>query len=109
MNTLEQQIKFHSGLTIGTHLVDFKLGEHIRRALVKITPRGVVSYIAKPRDTDMYASWARIKGDKETSLGGVIVWGARQPGVMAEFEGAPIATVDISQTSAALAKAESPK
>lgn len=38
--TLEQRLKFDHGLSIGTHLVRFTLGERSRDALVRIGPRG---------------------------------------------------------------------
>lgn len=93
--TIEQQIKFDSGLSIGQHCVTV-----VRRdgsgytALIDISPRGVVKLIQKPRDDQMYTSWHRIKGDEVTQTGATIVWGARNPEMLAAFD-KPTAVVRI--------------
>lgn len=94
--TLEQRIKFDHGLTIGTHLVNFTVGERSRLAMVRISPRGLVHYLAKPLPGDMYSGWNRIRGDKCVMAdAGVIVWGARQPELMQMFDGEPVASVPV--------------
>lgn len=95
--TLEEKIKHHSGLTIGRHVVDFTHKGAMRRGVVEISPRGVVRAIAKPKDSDMYTSWFRVKGDTtNTRDGAVIVWAARDPSLMGMFEGPAAAVIDIA-------------
>lgn len=91
--TLEDRIKFDHGLTIGTHLVSFTLGPNSRRAIVRISPRGLVHYLVKPAAGDMYSSWNRLRGDKSVADKGFIVWGARDPKLMEIFDGDPVATI----------------
>jgi len=92
--TIEQIIKFDSGLPIGLSAVTV-----VRRdgseyvACVEISPRGIVHIVAKPTDSDMYTSWHRVKGDAVTA-GKVVVWGARDAGHMSIFEN-PTARVDL--------------
>jgi hypothetical protein len=93
--TLEERIKFDHGLKIGTHLANFTVGEHSRRAMVRVSPRGLVHYLAKPNPGDMYSAWDRLRGDKSIPDGGVIVWGARNPEIMQMFEGEPAATIPV--------------
>lgn len=90
--TLEQRLKFDHGLTIGRHVVEIALGQHSRRAIAEISPRGKVYLLFKPRDTDMYSSWRQVKGDilSPKPHGSVIVWGARDPSLMQMFDGAAI-------------------
>ena len=54
-------------------------------------------YLAKPAETDMYSSWQRVRGDATHSgEGSIIVWAARNPGLMAElFSGDPVATIPV--------------
>jgi hypothetical protein len=93
--TLEQRLKFDHGLTIGTSLVEFTHKGRTRRALVKIGPRGKVTALASPDYDDMYCSWFRIKGDVTAVIGGVHVWAGRDPEFMAQFQGEPVATVEL--------------
>lgn len=94
--TLEQRIKFDHGLPIGQSLVRFTLGDRDRLALVQIYPRGKVFYLVKPDESDMYASWKRVKGDATcTGEGAVMVWPARDAEFMARFEGEPAATIPV--------------
>ena len=94
--TLEQRIKFDHGLPIGRSLVRFTLGELQRLALVEICENGRVFYMVKPGDGDMYSGWQRVRGDKvHTGDGGIVVWAARDPEYMAQFEGEPVATVPV--------------
>lgn len=96
--TNEERIKFDSGLAIGVHLVLFTYQGAQRKALVKINARGVVTYLTEPRPGDMYTSWSRLKGNKETTTGGVMVWANKQPGIMALFEGTPVATIELTRS-----------
>lgn len=94
--TIEDRIKFDSGLTVGVHLVEFKGCTSYRKVLIEITSRGVVNGLAEPREDDMYAAWDRIKGDKWCSRPGTVaVWPARNPEFMARFSGEPSATIEI--------------
>ncbi len=91
MRTWEEVIKFDSGLTIGTHCVTLETnGGHRRNALVEITSRGAVYLLAQPTEGCMYSSWSRVLGDKQTDAGkgrnGVIVWGVRDPALLARFD-----------------------
>jgi hypothetical protein len=61
--TLEQRLKFDAGLTVGTHLVQFVLGEATVNALVYISPRGVVKFLEEKRGEPLYSCWQRVKGD----------------------------------------------
>lgn len=92
--TLEQRIKFDAGLTVDKqHLVEFTLGEHKRRAIVIVTNRGVVKYLAMPHKGQMYSSWQRVKGNNCASIGGVFVWPGRDPEHMHLFEGEVVASI----------------
>jgi len=94
--TLEQRIKFDSGLNIGTHLVRFTLGERSRLALARIGARGAVSYLTKPEPGDMYTTWTDVKGDtSQSGKGAVIVWGARNPEYLRAFDGEPVASIPV--------------
>lgn len=96
--TLEQRIKFDHGLPIGRSLATFTLGERSRLAVVEINENGRVFYLAKPTDSDMYSQWTRVRGDASHSgEGSIIVWAARNPGLMAElFSGEPVATIPVN-------------
>ena len=102
MRTLEQRLKFDHGLPIGRSLVVLMLANPPagrestpRRALVEVTARGKVSILPKPDDCDMYTGWNRITGDTMKPEGSIIVWGARDPALMQQFEGEPAATVPV--------------
>lgn len=100
--TFEQRLKFDYGLAIGTHLVRFTLGDREKLALVRISPRGKVSYLAKPEPEDMYTTWRTCKGDNSAADGVVHVWAARsQPELMAAFEGHPAAVVPLTHPEVA--------
>ena len=100
--TLEQRLKFDCGLTIGTHLVRFTIDDRERLALVRISPRGKVSYLPKPEPEDMYSTWRNCHGDKSTADGVVHVWAARsQPELMAAFDGEPVTTVPLTRPKVA--------
>lgn len=80
MRTWEQVIKFDSGLTIGRHLVWMTKGASRRKALVDISPRGVVHIFPEPGYGDMYVSWSRLKDDSlevSTKFPVVFVYPAR--------------------------------
>jgi hypothetical protein len=97
MRTLEEKVKFDSGLTIGTHPVTFVLNGTIeRRALVEIGKRGKVSVLIEPDAEDMYTSWWRLKGDTSVSEGGTIVWGARDPKLRELFNN-PVARIEMTR------------
>ena len=93
--TFEERAKFDHGLTIGTHRIDLTHKGQIKRALVSISPRGIVRILTKPDESDMYSSWRRLKGDVFTDVENVVVWGARNPDYMAQFEGEPAATIPV--------------
>lgn len=94
--TLEQRLKFDHGLIIGMNLVKFTLGDRSVLAVVRISARGVVTYMKKPTESDMYSSWTRAKGDAaHPADGGVAVWAHKQPQIMGLFEGEPVATVPV--------------
>lgn len=96
--TVEQLIKFDSGLSIGRTAVQI-----IRRdgstycACVEIGDRGAVYVIPKPAESDMYTSWYRVRGDTLRPHGTPVVWGARTPAVMGMFNN-PSATIDLRHT-----------
>ena len=92
--TLEERIKFDAGLTIGVHPVTFQHGERYLRALVAIGARGKVSALIEPDESDMYSSWWQVKGDTTLPKGAVIVWGARDPELIKQFD-SPVATISI--------------
>ena len=94
--TLEQRIKFDNGLTINTkHLVNFTHEGRERRALIEISPRGIVRCLTQPQPEDMYSSWWKVKGDITKSDGGVIVWGSRDAELQELFSGEPVATISL--------------
>lgn len=95
--TLEQRIKFDHGLSIGRSLVQFTRGDRAITACVEIRPRGSVYVLVKPKDTDMYTSWSRLRGDNlSQGDGAIIVWAARNPELMAElFSGDHLATIPV--------------
>lgn len=95
MRTLEQKIKFDSGLSIGQHLVRIHHQNKSILALVSIGARGKVELLRCPRDEDMYSIWERVTGDTLVNSGSVIVWAARDPGFMTQFEGDPVASIFI--------------
>lgn len=94
--TLEQRLKFDSGLTVGRHLVRLTHAGRAIKVLVEIGKRGAVSLLVEPQPEDMYSCWRRVRGDITTAEGGVIVWGARDPAVRAMFDGEPVATLNVS-------------
>lgn len=102
MRTFEQRLKFDHGLPVGRSLVVLVLANPPAgreasplRALVEVTARGRVYILPKPDDCDMYTSWRRITGDTMKPGGAIIVWGARDPDLMRQFEGEPAATVSV--------------
>lgn len=86
--TLEQKIKFDSGLMVGKTPVTIERKDGSRyTALVEISSRGTVHLIQKPEEGDMYTSWYRIKGNSaDIKPGGVVVWAARNPEFLKEFD-----------------------
>ena len=86
--TLEQILKFDSGLSIGMTLVEF-IGPLRKRALVEITSRGLVRTLIMPSEGTMCSGWYRVKGDVSKADGGVKVWPAKDVEWMARFEGEP--------------------
>lgn len=100
MRTIEQIIKFDSGLSIGTSPVTIQRRDGSQYgALVQISQRGVVHVIAKPRDDQMYTGWHRVTGDYFQPSGGVVVWGARDPEWIKKFDN-PLAVVVIPSLAA---------
>lgn len=98
MRTLEQMIKFDSGLTLGTHPVTIRRRDGSEyAALVDITVRGTVRILPKPGKGDMYTSWHKLKGDTCTQDGGTIVWGARDPELLRLFDN-PVTTISFART-----------
>ena len=96
--TLEQRLKFDSGLTIGNHVVTFTMGERSIAALVRIGARGAVYLLQKPGQGDMYASWARVTGDNTKPMGDVYLWPAtRCPELMAQFDAPVAATLELTR------------
>lgn len=87
MRTIEQTIKFDSGLPIGTTPVTIQRRDGSRYdAVIEISPRGVVRIMPKPGPGDMYTSWHRVRGDRVSPEGAPIVWGARDPELMRRFD-----------------------
>lgn len=85
--TIEQIIKFDCGPKIGTTPVTIQRRDGSQySALVQIGPRGSVHVIRKPEPEDMYTGWYRVKGDTITAGGGVVVWGARNPEMLRQFD-----------------------
>lgn len=94
--TLEESIKFDHGLTIGQHLVCFKLGEKTRLALVDIGKRGKVLCFPKPNKGDMYTSWECIKGNKFVNIKlRLKIWAEKDVEFMSQFDGTPAATIQL--------------
>lgn len=94
--TFEQTIKAHSGLTWGRqHLVRFILNGRSREALVNIGRRGKVTYLAKPHEGQMYASWQHVKGDISKSIGEVIVWPFHNAEIMGLFKQEFVAVIAV--------------
>lgn len=91
--TIEEIIKFDSGLSIGVHPVTIARRDGSEySALVEVKARGAVYLMRKPDEGDMYTSWHRITGNDATPKGGVIVWGARDPELLKRFDN-PVATI----------------
>lgn len=95
--TLEQKLKFDSGLPIGRSLVKLTRGPSELLALVDISPRGIVRVLRAPEAGTVYSCWRRIRGDDTEVDGAVIVWGARDPAMLQEFKGAPRAVVEVTK------------
>lgn len=93
--TLEQRFKDGPGLPRGRSLIEVKRGHIRRRAVCDISPRGIVHVLVKPEPDAMYSSWYRVRGDDTKADRSVLVWGARNPDVMAMFDGAPVACVEL--------------
>jgi hypothetical protein len=93
--TLEERLKFDSGLAIGRHPVRLTHQGREVKALAEIGKRGAVSLLVEPQPEDMYSCWRRVRGDITTADGAVIVWGARDPAVRALFTGEPAATIAV--------------
>lgn len=101
--TLEEKIKFRSGLPVGQSLVELTYQGQSRRALCDISGRGVVRMLAEPRDSEMYSSWFRINGDNTSTRDKacpVIVWGARDPELRKQFDGTPAAVIPLDKAEA---------
>lgn len=97
--TFEESLKFDNGLPIGCSLIEVTYGGNARRALVSIGPRGKVRIFLKPGLDQMYASWQEVKGNRygPGKKDFPFVYPARrQPELMAQFEGEPAATIDLS-------------
>jgi len=94
--TIEQTLKFDSGLVIGDNLVEFTKGDRTRRAIIRIGARGAIYGLMAPDAGDMYSAFDRIKGDKWASAPGAIkLWGAKDPEFMKQFAGAPRAVIPL--------------
>ena len=87
--TLEQILKFDSGLKIGRTIVNASANGMTIRGIVDISPRGIVRLLVKPDEGTMYSSWKRVKGNEQIfdKSSDVIVWGVHVPEVMEMFEG----------------------
>lgn len=95
--TIEQIIKFDSGLNVGITPVTIQRRDGSRYdALVEITLRGVVRLIPKPEPEDMYTGWYRVKGSTWKPVSGVVVWGARNPEWLRKFDN-PVTVVVLPQ------------
>lgn len=87
MRTIEQLIKFDSGLPIGRTPVTIQRRDGSRyNAMVEITSRGVVRILPKPGPGDMYTSWHRVKGDSVRAEGAPIVWAVRDQELLRQFD-----------------------
>ena len=93
--SLEERLKFDSGLAIGCHLVRLTRAGRAIDALCEIHPRGAVYLLVKPDDGDMYSSWRRVRGDTLKNNGATIVWGARDPDTMRMFDCELAATLEV--------------
>lgn len=93
MTTLEQRLR--TALPRGQNLVTITHKGRERRALVTIRPRGSVWILFKPDDDDddMYTSARRVEGDTATKYGTVVVWAARNPEYVQQFDGEPAASI----------------
>lgn len=86
MRTLQEFLKFDCGLKIGRTPVTMERRDGSRYpALIEIGPRGSVHLLPAPTESDMYTSWRKITGDT-MKVERTIVWGARDPTLMREFE-----------------------
>ena len=95
--TIEQTIKFDCGLKVGITPVTVQRRDGSRYdALVEITLRGVVRLMPKPGPEDMYTDWYRFKGNTWKLDSSVVVWGARNPEWLRQFD-SPVALVVIPQ------------
>lgn len=91
--TIEQIIKFDSGLGVGVHPVTIARRDGSEYpALVEIKARGKIYLIRKPTESDMYTSWYLIRGDLAVPTLSTIVWGARDPALLQRFDN-PVATI----------------
>ena len=97
MKTMEQRLKFDHGLPIGVSLVSVTHKGRTKRALVSISPRGIVRVLVKPEPEDVYTAWRRLRGDVFAEVENVVVWAARDASYMAQFDGEPVATVPVHQ------------
>ena len=97
MKTMEQRLKFDHGLSRGVSLVNVTHKGQTKRALVSISPRGIVRVLVKPEPEDMYTSWRRLRGDAFAEVENVVVWAARDASYMAQFDGEPVATVPVHE------------
>ena len=93
--TLEQKIKFDSGLSIGKHCVLFTYQGRERKGLVDISSRGKVRLLIEPKPEDMYTTWNTVRGDMHKNDGQVIVWGARDPILKECFNVPTVATIEL--------------
>lgn len=91
--TLEQIIKFDSGLSVGRSPVTIQRRDgSMYSVIVEISTKGSVYILPKPERSDMYTGWYRVKGDEVKLHGGVIVWGARDPELLKKFND-PVTTI----------------
>lgn len=76
---LEQQLKIlpdgRDGQRI--HCVLIRKGNQSRKMLVDVRPNKAIWVMPEPKLEDMYTSWRKLKGDKFTDVGAIIVWAAR--------------------------------
>lgn len=94
--TLEQKLKFDSGLPIGQSVVTLRKGVLERKALVTITKRGLVYVLPIPREEDMYTSAFRVQGDSTSSKGcDIVVWAAKSTEFMEQFSGPSVAVIEL--------------
>ena len=94
--TLEEILRFDSGLTAGEHRVTLVVDRKQERpALVKIHRHGAVLVLVQPTEADMYTRWWRVRGNRTTAEGDLILWGARDPVLLARFAN-PVARITLS-------------